>query len=189
MHVVEALLKGRDVARTPVPIRVHMWFSEGLGEAVSGGTSGPVIRDLTHLNRLTEEYGRLSPVAFRTDADVGEPSDSQVTSAYVNYHYPIHQLAVEYLMDPDGLGKSPHDVVAIFTDIGDGMSFAGAFAHRTEMSLEEYEERFFDLMDGYLDERSPTSLSGKVPPIGVILAVGAGAILLSILTRGLGPRP
>ncbi|NIO28628.1 MAG: hypothetical protein GTO29_08755 [Candidatus Latescibacteria bacterium] len=30
VHVVEALLKGRDVANFPVAIRVHVWFSEGL---------------------------------------------------------------------------------------------------------------------------------------------------------------
>ena len=188
-HVVEALLKGRDVAHTPVSIRVHMWFSEGLAEAMCGGTSGPVVRDRSDLNRLTAEFGRISPVTYATDSDVGDYSDPQVIRAYVNYVYPVSQLAVEYLMDPDGLGKSPREVVAVFTDIADGMTFADAFARRTGMSLEEYDEGFFDLMDRYLPEQAPAERLVKLQLLGALLAVGGAVALLLGSILGATSKP
>ncbi len=179
VHVVEALLKGRDTAHTPVSIRVHMWYSEGLAEAISGGTSGPVVRSLEDLNRLTEEYGRVSPVGYRTDADVGDYSDPDMIRAYVDYVYPMNQLAVEYLIDPVGLGKSPHDAIAVFTDIADGMTFAEAFTSRFGMTLEEYDERFFELMDDYLPELESTDVAKRVSLLGTLLAAGALLLLFA----------
>jgi hypothetical protein len=53
VHVVESLLKGRFVGDVPPDLRVHVWFSEGLAEAVTDGTSGGAIRDLDYFNELT----------------------------------------------------------------------------------------------------------------------------------------
>jgi hypothetical protein len=52
VHVVEALLKGRFVGDIPVgdPRRMPVWFSEGMAEALSGGTSGGLVRDLDQMN-------------------------------------------------------------------------------------------------------------------------------------------
>ncbi len=171
VHVVESLLKGRDVAKVAVAIRVNMWFSEGFAEAVAGGTSGGVIRDQAYLDRLTATYGPLSPIAFRTDGQVMDLySEEELGSAYMEYHYPMYQLAVEYLMDADGLGKSPQDVARIFTDLAEGTNFSTAFENRMGISLTDYEEQFFDLMDGYLPE-GEGGTTKPLMPIGVGLVV------------------
>jgi len=39
VHVVEALLKGRDVINMTIESMVHVWFSEGFGEVFTGGTT------------------------------------------------------------------------------------------------------------------------------------------------------
>ena len=56
MHVVESLLKGDGD-----PGLVDVWLTEGLAEAVSGGTAGGSITDLDKMNELRQEYGRSWP--------------------------------------------------------------------------------------------------------------------------------
>ncbi len=46
VHVVESLVKGRDAGDG---YRVPTWFSEGLAEALAGGTSGGSITDLGYI--------------------------------------------------------------------------------------------------------------------------------------------
>ena len=67
-----------------------------------------------------------------------------------NYYYPIFQLAVDYLVDAKGHAKSLRDVRDLFLDISVGVAFATAFENRLEISIKEYEVRFFDLMIDYL---------------------------------------
>lgn len=152
VHVVEALLKGRDVANFPVAIRVHVWFSEGLAEAITGGVAARGIRDLGYMDYLTDKYGRLSPISFKSDDQVGDWTKEETAMACSEYHYPMYQLAVEYLLDPKGYGKSLQDVARVFTDIADGSDFTTAFENRLGVRLADYEAQFFDLMHGYLDE-------------------------------------
>ena len=186
VHVVEALLKGRDVA-TIAPgggVRVDMWFSEGLAEAVSGGTSGFAIRDLDYLNYLTDKYGQLSPIAFDTDGQVAAiHSEEEIGLAYMEYHYPMYQLAVEYLLDADGFGRSPQDVAAIFTDIAEGSNFSTAFENRMGISLSEYEEQFFYLMNDYLDGVGTFALLKRLLLAWLVLTAGSLIILAWDLAR------
>lgn len=179
VHVVEALLKGRDVAFFPVAVRVHVWFSEGLAEAVTGGTAGRAIRDLDYLNHLTGKYGRLSPIAFESDGQVGDWDEEETAVACCEYHYPMYQLAVEYLLDPRGYGKSLQDVVLVFTDIADGSDFTTAFETRMGIELADYEEQFFDLMNGYLEPGISTRLRRAIV---VWLALVAASLI--VLVRG-----
>lgn len=182
VHVVESLLKGRDVATMPVRIRVHVWFSEGLAEAVTGGTSGGAIRDLGYLNYLTGKYGQLSPIAFKTDSQVGDWSTKEIALACFEYHYPMYQLAVEYLMDADGLGKSPQDLISIFTDMTEGADFSTAFENRMGISLTDYEEQFFALMNDYLPEGG-TSVPFIPIGIALVVVVACSVVAWRLLSR------
>ena len=175
--MVESLLKGRNVAFTPVELRVHVWFSEGLAEAVTGGTVDGAIRDLGYLNYLTTKYGQLSPISFETDDQVGDWSKKETALACSEYHYPMYQLAVEYLMDADGFGKSPQDLAGIFTDMADGSDFPTAFENRLGISLTDYEEQFFDLMSDYLDEDK--SISAKRASLAWLVLIAGSLIALA----------
>jgi hypothetical protein len=150
IHVVEALLKGRFVGDVAVsdPRRMPVWFSEGTAEALSGGTAGGPPRTLDQIDCLIADYGRINPIAWRVDL----PFSQLEPGAYPNYYYPMAQLAVEYLLDPNGLGKSPEDLAAVMLDMGDDVPFAEAFETHIGISQSDYETQFFTLMDGYLPQ-------------------------------------
>jgi hypothetical protein len=170
VHVVEALLKGRYTGNVAVsdPRRMPTWFSEGTAEALSGGTTGGAPRTLDQVDGLIAEYGRINPISWRVDLPLSE----SVLRSYPNYYYPMAQLAVEYLLDADGLGRSPADLAGVMVDMGDGASFASAFEARVGISEFDYEAQFFALMDTYLPQ-------SEFP----LLAIGMG--LLSLLAAGL----
>lgn len=150
VHVVEALLKGRFVGDLAVgdPRRMPVWFSEGMAEALSGGTTGGAPRTLDEVNGLIAEYGRINPIAWRVDLPLSE----LVGDEYPRYYYPMAQLAVEYLLDINGLGRSPEDLSAVMFDMGNGASFASAFEAHIGISESDYETQFFARMDPYLPQ-------------------------------------
>jgi hypothetical protein len=139
MHVVESLLKGDNE-----PNLVDVWLTEGLAEAVSGGTAGGSVTDLTTMNELVEAYGSLNPIAMHRY----EYPDIELVAYY--YYYPMFQLAVEYLIDESGHGKTMNDFKNLFLDVRNGVAFPAAFENRFGMRLSEYENGFFDLMTDYL---------------------------------------
>ncbi len=147
VHVLESLLKGRDGGD---PEMTDVWFSEGLAEAVVGGTAGGAVRSLHQMNGLTAEYGEVSPVSFKRDSQVTVPG------AGFNFNYPMYQLATEYLLDADGASSTLNDARDLFLAMGNGASFQEAFNATIDIDLDEYEEAFYPLMDGYLPEyRTP----------------------------------
>jgi hypothetical protein len=149
VHVVESLLKGRDVANMDPAIRTQAWFSEGLAEAVVGGTSGNPVSGREQFEVVTAQYGNLNPIAYKTDGVLDLAHETHPMIGF-NYYYPMSQLAVEYLLAPDGLGKSLFDVRDIFLDMADGVDFSTAFETHMGMPVQAYEADFFDLMDSYL---------------------------------------
>lgn len=138
-HVVESLLKASNN-----PNLVDVWFTEGLAEALSGGTAGGRITDRQRFLELWNRYGSLNPIAMHR---YGYPDIENV--AY-EYYYPMFQLAVEYLVDEYGLGGTMEDVRNLLVDVRSGVPFPDAFRNRFGMSLSEYERLFFELMIAYL---------------------------------------
>jgi hypothetical protein len=176
VHVVEALLKGNYVGDIPVgdPRRMPVWFSEGTAEALSGGSTGGAPRTLDRVNDLIAEYGRINPIAWRVDF----PPSESVLRAYSNYYYPMAQLAVEYLLDPKGLGKSPEDLAAVMLDMGNGVSFAAAFESRMGISESDYEAQFFARMDTYL---SQSEFPFEAVALGLVSLLAAGVMSGSLV--------
>lgn len=153
-HVVESLLKASNN-----PEWVDVWFTEGLAEVLSGGTAGGRIADRQTFLDLWNRYGSLNPIAMHR---YGYPDIENV--AY-EYYYPMFQLAVEYLVDEHGLGKTMGDVRDLLVDIHTGVLFPDAFRDRFGMSLSEYESQFFDRMNVYLPERWAAGVgTGRVDP-------------------------
>ncbi len=171
VHVAsEFLLHGGGLAEPPwVPV----WFFEGLAEMISSGIGSGEVRGLDHLDDLTSNYGHLNPVSYQSDENVqGGPN------AYTEYHYPMRQLAVEYLFDDEGYGKPPSEATAILVEMADGTQFGTAFADHIGFTVVEYEEQFFELMNDYLPERSRSPVFA---PFGLLLismiTIGAAAAL------------
>lgn len=139
VHVVESLLKGDND-----PNLVDVWLTEGLAEAVSGGTAGGRILDLATLNELVDTYGSLNPI------EMHRYDYPDIAIVVFDYYYPMFQLAVEYLLDDNGHGMTMNDFKNLFLDVRNGAPFATAFENWFGMSLSEYEDQFFDLMNDYL---------------------------------------
>jgi hypothetical protein len=172
IHVVEALLKGRftgDVAVSD-PRRMPTWFSEGTAEALSGGTTGGAPRTLDQIDGLIAHYGRINPIAWRVDLP---PEEVFSSDAYPRYYYPLAQLAVEYLLDPNGLGKSPEELAAVMVDMGDDVSFGEAFESHIGISQSDYEAQFFALMAGYLPQ---SEFPFEAAALGLVSLLAAGVM-------------
>lgn len=172
VHVLQWLIAGR-----PDPHPVDVWFLEGLPEAMSGGTTGGAIRSLDELDDLTADYGTLSPISVKTYSQITSPHAGEY------FHYPMFQLAVEYLLDEDGYGRSPADVRDVFIDVAGGASFEAAFEERMGTRLDDYDRDFFDLMEGHLPQyRNPL-----FSPLGFAL-VSAVVIVFVIGLPAIGYR-
>ncbi len=171
VHVIESLLKGRDVANMSPTVRTHAWFSEGLAEAVAGGTSASPVSGRERFDNLTTQYGKLNPIAYKTDGLLIEALDTHPLIGF-NYYYPMSQLAVEYLLSPDGFDKSLFDVRDIFLDMAEGVDFSAAFEKHMGISIQTYEDEFFSLMDGYLS-RGMISILLRAFDLWVILGLAS----------------
>jgi len=139
MHVVESLLKASND-----PNLVDVWLTEGIAEAVSGGTAGGRITDLQKFNELRNQYGSRNPIAMHRY----EYPNIEGIAYY--YYYPMFQLAAEYLVDANGHGGTMNDVRNLLLDVRNGVPFSTAFQNRFGMSLAEFENQFIALMNAYL---------------------------------------
>lgn len=151
VHVIQNLLVGSDPNLAPLRLRVDAWFSEGLAESMTGGTSGGAITSHAQLNALAAEYGEFNPMSYTSDLVLNAAMVNHPTIGF-DYYYPISQLAVEYLFSAEGLGKSPADARDILIDVAEDINFATAFETHMGISIKKYKAEFFDRIDGYLEE-------------------------------------
>ncbi len=173
IHVITtSLLHSGDLAEPP---GVDVWFFEGLAEALSGGTAQGSIRGMDHFDYLTSKYGKLNPVSYRSDDQVDAGVD-----AYTEYHYPMRQLAVEYLLDNLGLARTPPDATALFVDMAFGSDFEAAFGAHMGIPLADYEDRFFELMSSYLPEQSRSWVFQPLSRLALTIITVAAAVAVSV---------
>jgi hypothetical protein len=139
VHVFELLVTG---GVRPHP--VHEWFSEGIAELMSGGTAGGAISSPGQFEGLVASYGELNPIAIHSN----EYPDVEFVGYY--YFYPMFHLALRYLIDPAGRGRSCLDARDLWVDVGEGIEFSVALRNRFGLSESEFEDQFFQLMRDYL---------------------------------------
>jgi hypothetical protein len=144
LHVIGALLAEG--------VKGDAWFIEGIAEYVSE-ISGlkPLIETASELEAWMSQqqddgYGG-NPIAIHTYEDV-RISDPHATGNYD----PFFELAIRYLLDPRGYGRTWLDVKKVFLDLRQNLSFARAFQNHFKMSLAYYEANFFNLLLAYLPD-------------------------------------
>jgi hypothetical protein len=166
VHVIQWLITGGESRP------VDTWFIEGLPLALAGDTTA--IRGLDQLDRLTAEYGTTSPISVKSYSQITSPEAGE------HFHYPMFHIAVEYLMDDDGQGRSPADMTDMLIDVAEGASFEAAFENRMGLRLDDFENEFFSLMSAYLPQyRNPV-----FAPVGftfvsalvIVFVIGAVAV-------------
>jgi len=142
-HVVQFRLGG-------LYSQVWAWFTEGLAETISDGGPYRVIKCWQEVDEWRRESGHVNPVTIQHLEQI--PDYDTIDGQRREQYYPIFGVAVHYLVDPKGPGKSLIDVKNMFADIGQGMSFARAFETHMGMSLQYYENNFYQLIKNFLPE-------------------------------------
>jgi hypothetical protein len=142
-HEFEFLIEGRGGLGTDV------WFREGL--AVHVGcmeySEWQTIRRLSELEAwidLNRDMpGGGNPIRIHQDTDLPQ-------GASWHQYTRLSELAVTYMLDKAGMGRSYQDVLALFYDVRAGRSFPASFEDRFGISLSAFEAEFFERARAYL---------------------------------------
>ena len=143
VHVVQFLLgvMPEPERRDHEPDR---WFNEGLAETVSGGFFIPINMRYQYKD-WTKDKEHVNPISIHQWSDLPIPTNR------VGEYYPMFGLAVKYLIDPNGLGKSMSNVKAMLLTLAEqDITFARAFEQHFGLSLSEYELTFYQRIDEFL---------------------------------------
>lgn len=146
-HEFEFLIEGREALATDV------WFKEGIAVHVGclEDTGWRTIEDLDELESWISQNrnvpGLGNPIRIHRDADYPDQADRPE-------YYRLFELAVRYVLDENGMGRSFRDVLGLFYDLREGRSFADAFERRFGASVSAFEADFFDRMRVYLTKQA-----------------------------------
>jgi hypothetical protein len=166
VHVIQWLITGGESRP------VDTWFIEGLPLALAGDTTA--IRGLDQLDRLTAEYGTVSPISIKSYSQIAGPEAGE------HFYYPMFGLAVEFLMDEEGHGGSAVDMRDVMIDVAEGATFEAAFQDRMGLRLDGFENEFFSLMSTYLPQyRNPVFAPvgfTLVSALVIVFVIGAVAV-------------
>lgn len=124
------------------------WFREGLAEYAADGGFFPPVNSLSQFKSLQYllDGHRIHPLKIRWSQLVGQPGELHAAA------YAMSGLAIRYLLDPLGYGKSILDIRRLFSLLkDDGHPFESAFQECMGISVKDYENNFYDLMNGYLN--------------------------------------
>lgn len=135
MHVVHFKL-GLDPPGGPY---TDTWFVEGIAEHVSGGAFTP-ITNLEEWNRWINTPGNINPIKIHSWNNFPDRNRA------ANY-YNAFGLAVRYLVDSKGLGKSIDDLKAMIKEVKLLGSFKAAFQKHMGISIQYYEDNFLRLIE------------------------------------------
>lgn len=126
---------------------VDVWLSEGLAETISQSNPDKRIENLESMTELISKFGSLNPISMH----LYEYPD--VENVVAEYYYPMFQLAVTYLTDPEGGGRRMRDLKDLLVDVKNGKQFSVAFEERWNIGLEDFEDQFFVIMEDYLKSK------------------------------------
>jgi hypothetical protein len=147
MHVVEYLLVGTEGDYRST----EKWLHEGIAMFLGGAPPNQIrsaARVQSWQTAMSGYIGGGNPIKIKTPASY--PAAVAEDATVLNEYYLLFELAVRYLVDPNGLGRSVVDMKNLYLDIRRGDSFTKAFEGRLQLSVADYEANFFDLMRDYL---------------------------------------
>ena len=127
--------------------RVWDWFTEGVAEHVSGGVYQAILC-WPELDAWRQDPGHVNPITIQYLEQI--PDYDTIDWLCREQYYPVFAVAVRYLVDPKGHGKTYVDVKNMFRDIGNGMTFTQAFEIHMGLPVSTYEEHFYEWMEAYL---------------------------------------
>ena len=121
----------------------EVWFSEGMAEFMCGGVFSTIT---THdqVNNWLAAEDHINPI------NISRFQDYPVSLIRIAEYYPMFELAVRYLLDEKGQGKTLSDVKLLYEALKNGDSFNDAFESNMGISLDYYKLHFFELIREFL---------------------------------------
>lgn len=142
-HMFEFLIEGREVLGTDV------WFREGIAVHI-GCRVDPSWQTVTTLTQLESWIAENQNVPGYGNPIKIHDHDDLPSGADLHEYCRFSELAVRYLLDPRGMGGSLQDVLQIFYDARNRMYFSDSFEVHFGISLEDFEDEYFERMRAYL---------------------------------------
>jgi hypothetical protein len=144
-HMVQLLIIGpQNVVGSWPPC----WFTEGLAEHVSGGVSscpGP-ITTVDELDAwLSDPRHSVAPLEIQEFEDIPSGLGCE--------YYSMFGLVLDFLLDPQGRGRTGADVKALFVELTQSRDFPAAFANHMGMSVGYLRDNLRDLLASWLQSR------------------------------------
>jgi len=138
-HAFEYLIEGT------VELGTDVWFREGMAIYMGGGMH--VIHDTAGLNQwISRNSGSPNagnPISIHEWEDFPEGSD-------ITGYYTVFDIVMMYILDEKGLNRELSDILSIFYDVRNGLSFESTFKDRIGISLREFEESIIERLGNYL---------------------------------------
>jgi hypothetical protein len=142
-HVFEFLIEGKELLGTEI------WFKEGIAVHIGCIESAAfkIIEKLSEfelwISQNQSVHGQGNPIKIHENSDFPEGAD-------IHQYYRFFELAVRYILDKKGMGKSYQDVLRLFNDLQQAISFHVSFKNHFGISVSNYEDEFYDRMRTYL---------------------------------------
>jgi len=142
-HIFEFLIEGREGLGTDV------WFKEGIAVHVGclEDTGWQTIENLSELESWISQNqnvpGQGNPIKIHQNEDLPPGGDW-------HQYYRFFELAVRYLLDSRGMGKSFKDVLNLFYDLRDGKPFPVSFQDNFGIRVSDFEDEFYSRLRTYL---------------------------------------
>jgi hypothetical protein len=137
VHSIQFILVGSQQ-------HVWAWFREGIAEYISDGGPYMVISCWPQVDEWRQNPDHQNPITIQNLSQM--PNTGAMRESY----YPVFGVAVGWLVDPRGNGKTLIDVKNMFLAIRGGMGFEEAFQSHMGLSQEDYRDRFYELMESFL---------------------------------------
>ena len=141
-HVFQFLIEGH------VNLSSEIWFTEGIAIYCGGGLWG--IRDIADLENWiaqnSTDPNQGNPICIHIWDDF--PPEADITGYYCN----VFDLTMRYLLDERGMGKSINDVLTLFYDLRNDISFPESFEENFGISVGMFENQYYDRMREYLSQ-------------------------------------
>lgn len=140
-HVFQMYLDGSSFLYS------YGWFREGLAEYAADGGFFEPINSYAQFNNYKTTLDNIGyhPLATAWAELNNVPGDLH------GMFYSMSGLAMRYLLDPNGYGKTIIDVKEMLIDIGDnGILFETSFSNHMGINIHTFEYNFYDNVEQYL---------------------------------------
>jgi hypothetical protein len=149
-HVFQFTLTGCP-SNDACPYWLGVWFREGQAVYMCGAGPGIRITSLVEFRQWWEDEDHVNPISIHRWTDFPDPDRG-------GEYYPMFGLAYAYLIDrAEEQGAGMAEMRNLFQLMKEGQGFMEAFEEALDMSVADYQENFYTMMETYLGQTGQES--------------------------------